>query len=385
MEKKNQPIIKKVLSHYDVSLILLIMFLCIFGLIIIYSTSYYSANYYYSDESKFFSKQAICFGVGLVIMILVSLVDYHVYYKPLFKIGPFTVRPLLFLWVLCLGLQLYVYFQGHESNGSSRWIPLGNFGTLQPSEITKIMVVLLTAFICTKYKKKFKNILGVMLAFFYALPHLILIALQNLSSAIIIVAIIGVTCFVMSRKRWYYFALAGGAILALIIYLNNDTGYRGGRLEIWRHPESDLGSQTMQGLYAIASGGLFGKGLGNGVLKKGYIQEAHTDMIFTVICEELGMIGAIAVIAVFLMLLLRIFKIALGATDMLGGLIVTGVFTQIAVQILLNIAVVTNAIPSTGVPLPFISYGGTSLIILMAEMGLVLNVSKFTVEEIGEE
>jgi len=182
-------------------------------------------------------------------------------------------------------------------------------------------------------------------------------------------------CFVASRKKGYFVV---AAILFVIVgsFLVFGVSYRGERVEVWRNVETHpKGYQILQGLYAIASGGLFGKGLGNSMQKLGFIPEAHNDMIFSVICEELGMFGAIAVIMLFLLLIWRLFTIAINAPDLFGGLIATGVLTHIAVQVLINVAVVTNSIPATGIPLPFISYGGSSLVVLLVEMGLVLSVS----------
>ncbi len=386
MENRKQPVIKKVLSHYDVSLILLILFLCVFGLIMIYSTSYFNADHYYNDEVKFFENQLMFLGIGFAGMLIVSMIDYHVFFKTLIPVyKKISIRPTFFIWLICLGLQVYVYFKGHGVNGSQRWISIGGSFTLQPSEFTKAMLVMATPILCCVFKKYFKNIAGL---FVVGIPLAIPIAfvlMQNLSSAIIMGAVVFGTCFVISRKKWQYFVLLIPVVALGAYLLFNGTGYRAARIDTWLNPENDPGSQVMQGFYAIASGGLFGKGLGNGVLKKGYIQEVHTDMIFTVICEELGLLGAVAVIIVFLLLLFRIMKIAMNATDMLGSLIATGVFIQIAVQFILNIAVVTGTIPPTGVVLPFISYGGSSLIALMLEMGLVLSVSKYTVEDISED
>ena len=231
----------------------------------------------------------------------------------------------------------------------------------------------------------FKNILGFILLFLFFVPILGIVAAQNLSSAIILAGIVTVIIFCVSMDKKYIavvFLMMAGAV-ALFIALK---AYRSERIMHFLYPESmDPGDQILQGLYAIASGGLFGKGLGNSVQKLGNIPEVHTDMIFTIICEELGIIGGIALIGLFLLLLWRIFKIALNAPDIYGALIATGVLAQLSVQIIMNIAVVTNSIPATGVPLPFVSYGGSSLVIMLAEIGIVLNVSKRTRDTIEEE
>ncbi len=182
-------------------------------------------------------------------------------------------------------------------------------------------------------------------------------------------------CFVASRNKKYYVVIALILIIAAVLFIMLFP-YRLERIKIWQDIENHpKGYQILQGLYAIASGGLFGKGLGQGVQKLGYIPEAHNDMIFSTICEELGLVGAFAVLFLFVLLLWRIFIIAINAPDLFGSLIATGVMAHIAVQVLINVAVVTNTIPSTGIPLPFISYGGSSLLVLMMEMGIVLSVS----------
>jgi len=188
-------------------------------------------------------------------------------------------------------------------------------------------------------------------------------------------AIMVAICFVASRKKLYFIVsgiLMGGVGAAFIFGVS----YRSTRIDVWKNVETHpKGYQILQGLYAIASGGIFGKGLGESMQKLGFIPESHNDMIFAVICEELGLFGAVAVILLFVLLIWRLFVIAISAPDLYGGLIATGVLTHIAVQVLLNIAVVTNTIPSTGIPLPFISYGGSSLMVLLFEMGIALSVS----------
>jgi cell division protein FtsW len=215
-------------------------------------------------------------------------------------------------------------------------------------------------------------------------PILVPVALQNFSSAVILVAIITCMFFCISMDKRYFIVvlivLALGAIPMILL-----KGYRSERLmNFWNPDTMDPSGQIMQGLYAIASGGLIGKGFGNSVQKLGNMPEVHTDMIFTIICEELGIIGGIMIIGLFLLILWRIFMIALKAPDLYGSLIAIGVFAQVAIQVVMNIAVVTNTIPATGVPLPFISYGGSNLLILMIEMGIVLSISNRTYEPIAE-
>ena len=189
-------------------------------------------------------------------------------------------------------------------------------------------------------------------------------------------AVFAVICFVASRKKMYYIVVGILGVGFVIAYIFLGEGFRGDRVDAWLNVEThDKGYQILQGLYAIASGGMFGKGLGESMQKLGFIPESHNDMIFSVICEELGLIGALAVILLFLLLIWRLFVVAINAPDLYGSLICVGILTHIAVQVIINIAVVTNSIPSTGIPLPFISYGGSSLLVLMVEMGIALSVS----------
>jgi len=365
--------VREVIGSYDILMFLIVVLLCSFGIIMIYSTSYYNAELYYSSSEKYFSKQIINVVIGLFIMILVSMFDYHAYTKKFFKN---RLMLLYFLYLACLGLQLFVVIDGYSANGSSRWIQIGTLVSFQPTELTKICFILVTAYLSTRFCKEIKTFKGFLPLVIILGPLAVLVGVNDLSSAIVLIGIMLIGSFVVSSIRPYHFAVLGVGIVGMIAMVFM-YGYRSQRIDVWLHPElQDKSSQIIQGLYAIASGGFFGKGLGEGVQKLAKIQEVHTDMIFTVICEELGLFGACIVIAMFLMLLWRIYVIAKNARDMFGSVICAGVFAHIALQLLINLAVVTNSIPATGIPLPFISYGGTSLVVLLAEMGLVLNVSK---------
>ena len=390
MKKSSAKIkIKTVLSHYDAILAILVLFICVFGLIMIYSASSYRAQYYYQDSKLYFRNQGRFLLAGAALMILISFINYRVYFKCI-KIKKIKIPVVFFLFLICAALQWFALFNGHEAGGSSRWIQFGPVN-LQPSELSKVCFVLCGAFVARWFrfvlnnKNMLLNFLGYCGAMAVFGAILIPVALQNLSSAIILAGILTVIyfCVRMDKK---YFILVVILLVVAVIFLINAESYRSARIEHFLNPETmDPGDQILQGMYAIASGGLFGKGLGNSVQKLGNIPEVHTDMIFTIICEELGIIGGIALIGLFLLLLWRIFKIALNAPDMYGSLIATGVFAQIALQVMMNIAVVTNSMPATGVPLPFVSYGGSSLLILMAEIGVVLNVSKRTDEVIPDD
>ena len=325
----------------------------------------------YDDPMKYFNGQLRAGILGFVALLFVSKLDYKVY---TFKVFKLTL--IQWLYILCVALQGFVLLYGNESHGKSRWINLGPI-SFQPSEIAKIALILLLAYFISSNPNKIRRVDGAAALIVFNLPLIGLVVKGNLSTGIIMIAILFALIFVTNKKYWPFILLAFLAVVAVaIIIVFFSDPYRRERITIWQNVEThEKGYQILQGLYAIASGGLFGKGLGESMQKLGAIPEVQNDMIFVVICEELGIVGAIAVILLFALLLYRIFVIAINAPDLFGSLIATGVFVHIAVQVIINIAVVTNTIPSTGIPLPFISYGGTSLSILLAEIGLVLSVS----------
>jgi len=260
-------------------------------------------------------------------------------------------------------------------NGAKRWLNLG-FISFQPSEMAKLAIIVFLATIISQMPKqmgKFSSLIKIMVL---VLPMVGIVATENLSTAIIILGIAVALVFVSSPK-YMQFIVMGGAVIAFGAIFIMMESYRAERLKIWLEPEKyEKGYQTLQGLYAIGSGGLFGKGLGGSMQKLGFVPEAQNDMIFSIICEELGLFGAVCVILLFVIVLWRFMVIASNAQDLYGALIVTGALAHIAIQVILNIAVVTNTIPNTGISLPFISYGGTSVVFLLSEMGLVLSVSR---------
>jgi cell division protein FtsW len=338
----------------------------------IYSTSSYNAQRIYGNATYFLERQALFTGAGILIMLFVSKIDYRIYATnfPIIKI-----KPIYLLYVLCMFLQVYVLFFGVEINGSKRWIDMGPLGRFQPSELSKIAVILFTAYIVNLAPKRLDKFRGFLRVFLFIAPLLGLIVKENFSTALIVAVIMITICFVASKKK-AYFVISGLLLAAVGSVLIFFVSYRSDRIEAWLHVETaDKGYQILQGLYAIASGGFFGKGLGESMQKLGFIPESHNDMIFSVICEELGLFGAFALILLFILLVWRIFIIAINASDLYGGLIAAGVMAHIATQVLINIAVVTNSIPSTGIPLPFISYGGSSVMVILFEMGIVLSVS----------
>ena len=282
-------------------------------------------------------------------------------------------------WIMLFAmtaLQGYTSFFAPINNGARRWIDVGGL-SFQPSEFAKFVVIVFGAYICQRKPGKINTPGGFFWAIVYVLPLLGFIAKENLSAAIIVAGIYGCVIFVNAKKTLPYLVLAGimaASIKAVVKLLG---GYRSGRLEIQANVEtSEKGQQILQGLYAIASGGLFGKGLGGSEQKYGRVPEAYNDMIFTIVCEEFGIFGGIAVIVLFGLILYRMFIVIMNAKDRFGALVGAGIMSQIAIQVVLNILVVTNVIPSTGVILPFISFGGTAVIIMLFEIGVFLNISR---------
>lgn len=374
VEQQNteKPGIKR---YYDYSLLFLVIFLVGFGLIMIYSTSSYNAMKYYNDPMLYFRKQAIYAMIGIPLMIIVSKIDYRLYIRRIL-----FIKPVWLLYFFCITLQAVVLFVGDAKNGSQRWLQLGGF-SFQPSELSKICVLLFVAYVVQLAPTSLDHFWGFLRVVIYTSLLIGLVVIENFSTALVLLAIMVMICFVASKKK-LYFVLSGIVFLIIGLIFIFGVDYRGERIDIWLNIETHpKGYQILQGLYAIASGGLFGTGLGNSMQKLGYIPEAHNDMIFSVICEELGLFGAIAVLLLYLLVLWRIFSVAVNAPDLFGGLIAVGVMTHIAVQLIINVAVVTNSIPSTGIPLPFISYGGSSLMVLLLEMGIVLSVSNRIVRE----
>lgn len=354
-------------SYFDYNLLFIVIFTLCFGLVMLYSSSSYTSANEYGDSAHYLKLQIRNILLGSVAMFFFANVDYRRWRK----YGTFAY---LVAFVLCTVVILTGF--GKSSHGSSRWLEIGPI-SFQPSEISKLAVIIFLAMLIEKIPKQlgqFKSVVKVMAIIF---PLIVVIAYSNLSTAVIVFAIAGGMLFVASPKYSHFaaMALAGAVFVVAFVVL---ASYRGNRIDAWLHPENagDNGFQTLMGLYAIGSGGAFGKGLGNSLQKLGNVPESQNDMIFTIICEELGLFGAVCVILLFILMLWRMMIIANNARELFGSLLVVGVITHIAIQVILNIAVVTNTIPNTGVILPFISYGGTSIIFLMAEIGLVLSVSR---------
>ena len=364
---------------FDYTLLFIVLFLLGFGLIMVYSTSSYEASMTASlnyDEAYYLKHQAAAAALGLVAMMVVSRIPYH-FWEPFALLGYLVSAVLIAMVMTPLGIT---------ANGATRWLNLGV--SVQPAEIAKLcMILFLASFIC-KMGKGIRSFKGFLLVLLIPVPICVMVwqITDNLSSAIIIFGIAFLMLFVASPeyKRFLLMGAAGiaGAALLVFVILQMDSSsldFRGNRILAWLNPEdyaTGTGFQTLQSLYAIGSGGIFGKGLGQSIQKLGFLPEAQNDMIFSIICEELGLFGGIAVILLFILLCWRFMVIANNAPDLFGALLVVGVMGHIAIQVILNIAVVTNTIPNTGISLPFISYGGSSVMFLLIESGLVLSVAR---------
>lgn len=362
----------KYTRQYDYTLLFLTLGIALFGVIMIYSAGYYTASLK-NDPYRYVRTQLVSVVAGFGIMILVSVFDYQILMQ---KFGKIKIRLVHILYFVALVLQTSVLVIGQDINGAKRWLKLGPI-SFQPSEISKIAVIVFIAYAVYQKRRSLDKLSGFVRIMVYVLPLILVILKENMSSAIIVAGIAFGMCFVASKKKLYFAGIlaVGAAGLGAVLLLGK--GFRISRIQMWLDVENHPGAfQIRQGLYAIASGGLFGKGLGESMQKLGFIPEAYNDMIFSVICEELGVVGAAVVIFAFLALFWRIVVIACHAPDLFGTMLCVGVMIQLAIQVIINIAVVTNTIPSTGIPLPLISYGGTSAVIIMVEMGMVLGVSR---------
>lgn len=348
---------------YDYVFLGVLSIIIISGLVILYSTSSYNGKIKFGDTFYYLKKQMFATLIGIAGMWMIANIDYHVWKR--------------WAWagyILSVILGVAVLLFGDEYNGSKRWLSLGPF-SFQPSEYAKVALILFLAWLVNKNVHVIGRISTLFKILLCILPVVGLVGASNLSTAIIILGISVILVFVASPNyaQFFWMGILGAGFMTVFLMLES---YRMERLLIWRDPEKfEKGYQTVQGLYAIGSGGLFGRGFGNGVQKLGFVPEAQNDMIFSIICEEMGLFGAGILLFLFLILLWRFFVIAVHAKDLFGALLVSGAMAHLLIQVILNVAVVTNTIPNTGITLPFVSYGGTSIVFLLAEMGLVLNVS----------
>ncbi len=358
-------------DRIDIPFLLLLLSLLGVGLIMLYSASYAQSEYdtLYTQSTKYLLKQAVCALLGLGAMVVLSRIDVRFWRKmawPLYGIG------------ILLLLSVLVF--GQSVNGAKRWINIAGL-QFQPSEIAKFTIIVLFARLTVGFGGEARQFRYGVLGFGVALLGVLLpLALEKHLSAIMLMGMVAVVMmYVAGTNPKWLLAGAAAAVVFLIIYVNF-MGYAGDRISAWLHPEQDPGDtgyQILQSLYAIGSGGLFGMGLGKSRQKYLYLPFQYNDYIFAVICEELGLVGALLIIALFAALILRGYWIALRAPDKFSTVLCAGLVTLIAVQTVLNLGVVTNLLPSTGIALPFFSYGGTALVVNLGEMGIVLGISRY--------
>ena len=363
-------------SGFDMPFFILLMLVLVVGLISLFSASYAYAYYWYEQDSYYFIKRQLFFAVlGVGIMLLVSVVDYHVLHR-------LAIPVMLLSWAL---LVLVLFLPAIQN--VHRWIRIPGIGQFQPSEVAKFGLILLFAHLISLNHKNMKTflrgflpfiaILGITCALVFKEPHL---------SGTMLLLFIGLVLMYVGGTRLVYLLITigggGGAAAAFLIFFK---GYERERIDVWLDPFAvfssgkagkDMAWQTVQSLYAIGSGGLMGQGLGNSRQKHLFLPEPQNDFIFAIVCEELGFIGAVIIIVLFALLVWRGFMIGMKAPDKFGSMLAIGLTAQVGIQVVFNMAVVTNTIPNTGISLPFFSYGGTSLVMLLAQMGIVLSISR---------
>ena len=357
-------------ASVDIPFLILILLLLAVGLAALYSASYAQSEYDtgYAISTKYLQKQAVCAGIGLAAMYFFSRIPAMLWYRLAWPL--YGVSILLLLSVLVIG---------EEVNGARRWINLAGI-QFQPSEIAKFTMILLLARLTTTYGPRAKEFRFGVMGFGGALMGILVpLALEKHLSAIMLMGMVAVVMmFVAGTSPKWLLAGAGAAAVFVLIYITF-MGYAGDRVTAWLHPEQDPGDtgyQILQSLYAIGSGGLVGLGYGKSRQKYLYLPFQYNDYIFAVICEELGLVGALLIVTLFAAAILRGYWIALRAQDRFSTVLAAGLITLIAVQTILNLGVVTNLLPSTGIALPFFSYGGTALAVNLGEMGIVLSISR---------
>lgn len=359
----------------DITFFLFTLALLGMGLVMLFSSSYAYALYYYGDSYLYIKPQLIFAALGVAAMLLISYIDYRILH-----------RFALIIYIAILGLLIFALLSP-AIKGTHRWVVIMGI-QFQPSEIAKFSVVLMLSHLISLHSAHMgKFVQGFVLCFAFLAPVLVLVFLAKHISGTILITILGaVIMFIGGVKiRWFaLFGSIGAALGVLFISLTGKMSYAMERIQIWLDPTidpADAGHQILQSLYAIGSGGLLGQGIGNSRQKYLYVPEPQNDFIFSIVCEELGFVGAALIIVLFALFVWRGFVIAVRAKDRFGCLLAMGLTTQIGVQAILNIAVVTGSIPNTGISLPFFSYGGSSLVMLLCQMGVVLSVSRFSVLE----
>ncbi len=371
-------------AYFDFTLLAVVVLLVCFGFVMIYSASAYQSNIKFGNSMYFLNKQVMAAAMGFVLLAILTFIPPKVY-----RMIPSWVYIAAAFALMSLLLVPGIHITSH---GATRWIKIGPLPQFEPVEVVKLLIIIFYARTITKKQKDMDTWLGIFMPLIpvVALCVFIYFVSRNLSSALIvfIIPVLMITIVAKDRKKifliWAALIVAAGLILGIIYLVDrfsdgSFSSFRIGRILAWWHPEkygSDEGFQVLQALYAIGSGGLFGKGLGESVVKIGDISEAQNDMIFSIVCEEMGIFGAFCLILLFAILIHRLFVIAGNTRDLFNAMLVIGILSHIAVQVILNIAVVTNTVPNTGVSLPFISAGGTSVLLFLAEIGIALAVGR---------
>lgn len=365
--KKNEYVSGKL----DITFLSFVLILLTVGLVMLFSASYAYSYEYYGNSYKFITRQSMFAVLGVAAMLIISKIDYHFWRKFAWIVYGISIA------MLVVVKALPPMIKGMEVK---RWIVIGPIN-FQPSEVAKFAVILLFSSLIAANYKQMKNIKFIaLLVLLLAAPCGLVIIEPHLSATVLIFAI-GVVLLIVGglQKRYIFGGIALGAVLGVGAIATGVIGYGSDRIKYWLDPWADakgLGFQTIQSLLAIGSGGILGRGIGQSRQKYLWVPEPHNDFIFAIVCEELGLIGALVIILLFCLLVWRGFSIAMRAKDKFGSLLAIGLTFQVGLQAMLNIWVVTNTIPNTGISLPFFSYGGTSLLILLAEMGIVLSVSR---------
>lgn len=358
-------------GYIDLPFLLIVMTLLVIGIVMMFSASYVWATRDHGDGAFYIRRQLYFGAAGLAGMFLLSYIDYHKYMNIIISGG---------LYLVSLVMLVLVLFIGYGPNGINRWISIGGVG-FQPSEIMKLAIIFLFSYMIAKRGKEMKKFSKGVVPFLMLIAPVVVLMLKqpHLSGTVLICAIAIVMVFVGGMNGFHFMVAIGSAVAAFVGFLVLKGSYFMQRIHVWQNPFSDIKGdswQTCQSLIAIGSGGLFGLGLGNSRQKYFYLPETKNDFVFAIVCEELGFIGAVTVIILFVLFVFRGFYIASKAKDEAGMLLAVGLTGQIGIQAFLNIAVVTNAIPNTGISLPFFSYGGTALLMQLCQMGILLNISR---------
>ena len=369
--KENRRLNLQADERVDPMFLFLVLLLLAVGLTMLYSASYAQSEYDtgYEISTKYLQKQAVCAAIGLIAMYFFSRIPAALWYRIAWPLYGFSIVLLLSVLVI-----------GEEVNGAKRWINLAGI-QFQPSEVAKFTMILLFARLTRRFGPDARQFRYGVLGFGMALMGILVpLALEKHLSAIMLMGMVAVVMmFVAGTHPKWLLAGAGAAVVFVIVYISF-MGYAGDRVTAWLHPErdpGDTGYQILQSLYAIGSGGLFGLGFGKSRQKYLYLPFQYNDYIFAICCEELGLVGAAAIMVLFALTIARGYWIALRARDRFSTVLAAGLVTLIAVQTILNLCVVTNLLPSTGIALPFFSYGGTALAVNLGEMGIVLHISRY--------